>query len=93
MPSAMRLPNGMPSSLVEAKEDAFERLRTMRPDFVFNIAEGLYGVSREAQMPAILELLQFPYLGSDPLTLALCLDKARTKEILAYHGSRRLRLS
>lgn len=72
--------------LIEANEDAFERLRRLRPGFVFNIAEGLYGVSREAQIPAMLELLRIPYLGSDPLTLAVCLDKARAKEILAYHG-------
>lgn len=72
--------------LVEANENAFERLRTLRPAFVFNIAEGLHGVSREAQVPAMLELLGIPYLGSDPLTLAVCLDKARAKEILAYHG-------
>lgn len=75
-----------PVELVEANADAFERLRTLRPTLVFNIAEGLHGVSREAQIPAMLELLQIPYLGSDPLTLALCLDKARTKEILSYHG-------
>jgi D-alanine-D-alanine ligase len=72
--------------LIEANDDAFERLRRIRPAFVFNIAEGLHGVSREAQVPAMLELLQIPYLGSDPLTLATCLDKARAKEILAYHG-------
>jgi D-alanine-D-alanine ligase len=72
--------------LIEADEDAFERLRNLRPSFVFNIAEGLYGVSREAQIPAILELLRIPYLGSDPLTLAVCLDKARAKEILAHYG-------
>jgi D-alanine-D-alanine ligase len=58
----------------------------MRPDFVFNIAEGLHGPSREAQMPAMLEMLRIPYLGSDPLTLGICLDKARAKEILAYNG-------
>jgi D-alanine-D-alanine ligase len=72
--------------LIEANEDAFECLRRLRPAFVFNIAEGLHGVSREAQVPAILELLQIPYLGSDPLTLAVCLDKARAKEILAHNG-------
>ena len=75
-------------SLVEADADAFERLRAMRPSFVFNIAEGLHGVSREAQIPAMLELLEIPYLGSDPLTLASCLDKGRTKEILSHHGVR-----
>ncbi len=72
--------------LIEANEDAFERLRRLRPAFVFNIAEGLHGVSREAQIPAMLELLRIPYLGSDPLTLAVCLDKARAKEILAHNG-------
>lgn len=72
--------------LVEANLAAYDRLRDLRPDFVFNIAEGLVGVSREAQMPAIFEMLQLPYLGSDPLTLALCLDKGRTKEVLSYHG-------
>ncbi len=70
---------------LEANEDFFESLREVRPDFVFNIAEGFYGISREAQIPAICEMLRIPYLGSDPLTLSLCLDKARTKEVLTYH--------
>jgi len=73
-------------SMIEANEDAFERLRTERPQIVFNIAEGLYGISREAQMPAIFEMLRIPYSGSDPLTLAICLDKSRAKEILAHYG-------
>ncbi len=72
-------------TLIEANEFAFERLRDERPEIVFNIAEGLYGISREAQVPACLEMLQIPYTGSDPLTLAICLDKSRTKEILAYY--------
>jgi len=72
--------------LIRADEDAYEKLRTLQPRFVFNIAEGEFGVSREAQMPAIFEMLQLPYLGSDPMTLSICLDKARTKEILSYHG-------
>jgi D-alanine-D-alanine ligase len=72
--------------IVEAGPDAVQKLVDLRPDFAFNIAEGLHGVAREAQMPAVFELLQIPYLGSDPLTLATCLDKARTKEVLSYHG-------
>jgi D-alanine-D-alanine ligase len=72
-------------SLVNADLDAFEKLRTLQPDLVFNIAEGLYGGSRESQIPAMLEMLQIPYTGSDPLTLGLCLDKYRTKEILSVH--------
>lgn len=72
--------------LVEANETAFLKLKKLRPkiDFVFNIAEG-YGIDREAQIPVILEILKIPYLGSKPLTQALCLNKAKTKEILCFH--------
>jgi D-alanine-D-alanine ligase len=72
--------------LVEADGSAFEKLKQLKPDIVFNIAEGFNGISREAQIPAILDMLQLPYSGSDPLTLATCLDKARTKEILSYYN-------
>ena len=71
--------------LIEADEDCFEKFRRERPDIVFNIAEGVLGASREAQVPAILEMLGIPYIGSDPLTVATCLDKSRTKEILSYY--------
>jgi D-alanine-D-alanine ligase len=73
-------------TLIEANEQALEKLKSIRPAFVFNIAEGLHGSSREAQMPAIFDMLRIPYLGSDPLTLGICLDKSRAKEILSYHG-------
>jgi D-alanine-D-alanine ligase len=72
--------------MVEADERAYATLHDERPDFAFNMAEGLHGVSREAQIPAILELLRIPYLGSDPLTLGICLDKARAKQILSYYN-------
>ncbi|HVO72458.1 MAG TPA: ATP-grasp domain-containing protein, partial [Ignavibacteriaceae bacterium] len=72
-------------TLIEADSSAMQNLKEIRPDIVFNIAEGFNGVSREAQIPAILDMLQIPYSGSDPLTLSTCLDKARTKEILSYH--------
>jgi D-alanine-D-alanine ligase len=55
-------------------------------DLVFNIAEGLHGRSRESQVPALLELLNIPYTGADPLTLALCLDKAMFKRVLKAEG-------
>jgi D-alanine-D-alanine ligase len=72
-------------TLIEANEDAYNKFREIKPDIVFNIAEGAFGVSREAQIPAMLDMLQIPYTGSDALTLAICLDKARTKEILSYY--------
>jgi len=71
--------------MVEGDTDAYQKLAENKPDFAFNVSEGLHGVSREAQIPAMLEMLQIPYLGSNPLTLATCLDKARTKEILTFH--------
>lgn len=72
-------------TLVEADHSAFNKLKEINPQIVFNIAEGFYGVSREAQIPSMLDMLGLPYTGSDPLTLATCLDKARTKEILSYY--------
>jgi D-alanine-D-alanine ligase len=71
---------------LEATEDFPERLREARPDIVFNIAEGFRGVNREAHVPAICEFFGIPYSGSDPFALTLCLDKAKTKETLAFHG-------
>jgi D-alanine-D-alanine ligase len=71
---------------LEAMEDFPLRLRETRPDIVFNVAEGLWGPSREAHVPSLCEFWSVPYTGSDPLTLATCLDKGRAKEILAYHG-------
>ncbi len=73
---------------LEADDDFPRKLRDARPDIVFNIAEGLRGVNREAHVPAICEFYGIPYSASDPFTLSLCLDKARTKEMLAYHGVR-----
>ena len=56
-------------------------------DFVFNIAEGRGAYrSREAQVPSILEMLDIPYSGSDPQTLAICLDKPLTKKLAATAG-------
>src|SRR5438270_13781029 len=54
------------------------------PDFVFNIAEGQgVGRSREARVPAVLEMLGIPFTGSDPLTLAVTLDKDCAKRLVA----------
>ena len=41
---------------LEATDDFPQRLRDARPDIVFNIAEGLHGVNREAHVPAICEI-------------------------------------
>ena len=70
---------------MESDEYAFDNLRKAKPDLVFNIAERLVGPNRESHIPTLCEVLNLPYTGSDPLTLGICLDKSRTKEILSYH--------
>jgi D-alanine-D-alanine ligase len=57
-----------------------------RYDLVFSIAEGVKGRSREAQVPALCELFDQPYLLSDPLTLAASLDKAVAKRLVRDAG-------
>ncbi|HEY3638120.1 MAG TPA: hypothetical protein VGK90_08195 [Rhizomicrobium sp.] len=57
-----------------------------RWDCVFNFCEGLKGVAREAQVPALLEAYDIPYVFSDPLTLALALDKAMAKRVIRDCG-------
>ncbi len=63
-----------------------DAVREARPDIVFNIAEGEGGRCREAHVPAALEMLGVPYVGSDPLTLAVTLDKPVAKKLVAADG-------
>jgi len=67
--------------------ELLERLLADPPDFVFNMAEG-HGVSRsrEARVPAVLEMLGIPFTGSDPLTLASTLDKDCAKRLVQAAG-------
>ena len=57
-----------------------------RWDLVFNIAEGMYGIGREAQVPALLDAYRIPYTFSDPLVMSLTLDKGMTKRVLRDAG-------
>jgi D-alanine-D-alanine ligase len=77
---------GFQAEMIEANEAFYEKIRFGNYDFVFNIAEGLNGGSRESQVPAILDMLNIPYTGSGVFTQALTLDKRRTKEILQFYG-------
>ena len=64
-----------------------QRLLNDPPDFVFNFAEGQgIGRSRKARVPAVLETLGIPYTGSDPLTLAVTLDKDCAKRLVQSAG-------
>ncbi len=57
-----------------------------RWDLVFNIAEGLNGIGREAQVPAALDVYGIPYTFSDPLVMALTLHKGMTKRVVRDAG-------
>ena len=71
--------------LIEGDKDAYEKFKELNPEFVFNIAEGIGGSTRESQIPAILEMLSIPFTGSDSVTIGICHDKSRCKEILSYY--------
>lgn len=73
--------------LVEANEEAYLKFKELKNkvDLVFNIAEGIYGADREAQIPAMLEMLRIPYTGPQPLGYAVGLNKSVAKEILSYY--------
>jgi D-alanine-D-alanine ligase len=57
-----------------------------RWDWVFNIAEGLRGLGREAQVPALLDAWDLPYCFSDPVTMGVTLDKSLAKRVARDQG-------
>jgi D-alanine-D-alanine ligase len=73
-------------TFLEGDQTLYNNLLAVKPDLCFNICEGHFGDAREAQVPAILEMLRIPYTGSRVMTLALALDKPMTKRVLSYHG-------
>ncbi len=69
-----------------AKQLAKALTESRRWDLVFNIAEGLHGIGREALVPSLLDLYQIPYTFSDPLVMSLTLHKGMTKRVLRDAG-------
>ncbi len=59
------------------------QLADLKPDIIFNTAEGYYGVGRESLGPTIFEQLQVPYVGTGPYGCFLTLDKFLTKQMVA----------
>jgi D-alanine-D-alanine ligase len=72
---------GHKTVFIQADEDLPYALKEEKPDICFNIAEGLGGDAREAQVPALLEMLRIPYTGSRVLANGISLDKTLTKRI------------
>ena len=73
--------DGHQTLFLQANADLPYALRDEKPDICFNIAEGQGGDAREAQVPALLELLRIPYTGSRILANGISLDKTLTKRI------------
>jgi len=67
-------------------EEMLALLERERVDGVFNFAEGIGGRGRESQVPAMLEMLGIPFTASDPLTIAITLDKPLAKLLAKAHG-------
>src|SRR5512141_2149444 len=73
--------DGHETVFIQADENLPYALKEEKPDICFNIAEGLGGDAREAQVPALLEMFRIPYTGSRVLTNGISLDKTLTKRI------------
>lgn len=79
---------GMQTVLLECDQTLPRRLSETRIDFAFNIAEGRSGRGREAEVPALLNLMGIPFTGSDETALCIALDKALCKRLLSTYRIR-----
>lgn len=71
---------------LEANPDLPAILPKSKIDVVFNIAEGIGGRARESLVPALLDLMQIPYTGSDVTSISICHDKILAKRVVAQAG-------
>lgn len=78
--------NGLTTRRLGGGESLVRALLDRRPGLVFNIAEGKGTRSREAHVPAVLELLGVPYTHSDPFTMAVTLEKSAATTLVAAHA-------
>lgn len=84
--SALRRNGYAPQRIGNVRALAARLVAGDRWDLVFNIAEGMYGIGREAQVPALLDAWNIPYVFSDTVVLGLCLDKGLTKRVVRDCG-------
>jgi len=78
--------DGHETVFLPADSSLIDTLRQYRPDICFNISEGMGGDGREAQVPALLEMLRIPYTASRVVANAVGLDKTMTKRIWHTFG-------
>ena len=73
---------------LEANDSLPAQLQLQRPDIVLNLARGGDAPARRLHVPSFLEYFDIPYIGSDAVTHAMCVERPRMKQALAYHGIR-----
>lgn len=73
----------IPIEVTRPVDEVIGELRRLAPDLVFNLAEGTRGTFREALLPALCEQLGIAHTGSSASVLALCMDKALAKRVVA----------
>lgn len=71
---------------LEGDASLISNLEKFKPDICFNTCEGHRGKSREAQIPALLDMLDIPYTGSGVMSLSIGLDKSMTKRVLQFYS-------
>lgn len=70
-------------NFIEEMKDFMPKVVTgERPGMVFNMAYGIQGKNRYTHVPAMLEMLGIPYVGSGPEAHAVVQDKVMTKIVL-----------
>ena len=79
------LSKGYEIEKIIADEKIMERLAKKDIDIVFNLSTGIRGESRQSQIPAILEMIGIPYIGSGVLAHSLALNKAVAKQIFRFY--------
>ncbi len=78
--------NGFDLIGIEMNRNLADELLSARADIVFNIAEGFQRRTREAQVPALCDLLGIEHTGGDATCLAITLDKEITNKLMAAEG-------
>jgi D-alanine-D-alanine ligase len=73
--------DGHTTTFIHSNRELPYSLKKYKPDICFNMSEGLGGDAREAQVPALLEMLNIPYTASRVLANGISLDKTMTKRI------------
>lgn len=73
--------------LEKYNRDFFKKLinNEKKYDLFLPINIGVGNRNKQSYLPSLLESLHFPYIGSDPSSLALCMDKELTKILAIFN--------